>query len=427
MITQWRFDQGREQYHVFDNIVEISKVLVELEGVDPRSTPCPIRNHFKSSDPTWSFPPDRPNYTAWRNYARTFSLLLLAPCGREVETIEPTDICREIALGPGGNIPTFDDYLSFLFGHWAYPHPAFEEYDPNAMVTFPLLCILKLLASKIQRGQEGSLSMDEIGELLIGNAVTGLEPLSDYDSLAQTTYVLEGDEKRQLRELLNFIAQGTCLNWSDQRLYLVIGAKEVIDLINQIKTDDFVLRASRREQLLAIASLPPATKAIFPPSNPMRSLPQEEEFAEGSSVRQFHLRLERNPKLRSDFLESLPRPLTCDFCSKSMDKIYPWSEDFIEVHHLLPLASAVRIGKTSTSFSDLAPLCPNCHRAVHYAYSEYLKKCDKEDFDDAEEAMACYNDTKKWYAHIESVTNDQSGMPFGLVPDSLLWRLLWKP
>jgi predicted HNH restriction endonuclease len=57
----------------------------------------------------------------------------------------------------------------------------------------------------------------------------------------------------------------------------------------------------------------------------------------------------------------------------------------------------VKIGKTSTLLSDLVPLCPNCHRAVHYAYSDYLKKMSKDDFDDAKEAIYCYENAKKQY------------------------------
>lgn len=60
-------------------------------------------------------------------------------------------------------------------------------------------------------------------------------------------------------------------------------------------------------------------------------------------------------RLRSD------RFLVCEICSIVPEKVY--GEDTIEAHHRIPLNQV--IGSRKVMPSDLAMLCPNCHRAVH--------------------------------------------------------------
>ena len=392
----WRFDQGRTEYHAFDSIVALSKALVVLAGTNPSAQPCPLRTHFKSSSPIWEFPPNKPEYTAWRNYARTFALLMLAPNGREVATIQPTAICKELAKGSKGQIPTFDDYLLILLGQWCYPHPAFNEYSNTSIKIFPILAILKMLIAMDQSNSVPKLSPDDAFQLLVNNNVTGEEPINHFSSLTKRLITRKSDERRQLRELLKFVSQGSIFTWSDGQIHLAINQSEAMQIIPDPKISSSSLLKSRKNQLFQISSLPspPGTKIPLTTAAVPR---EDEEFIEGKKIRAFHVKIERNPKLRSDFLKTLPKPWTCDFCTKSMDKIYPWSKDFIEMHHLLPLASAVKIGKISTLLSDLVPLCPNCHRAVHYAYSNHLKKMSKDDFADEKEARYCYENAKKQY------------------------------
>jgi hypothetical protein len=395
-MAMWRFDQGRTEYHAFESIVELAKALVTLAGKNPSAKPCPIRSYFKSSSPIWDFPPNTSEYTAWRNYARTFALLMLAPNGREVATIQPTDICRELARGTTGLLPTFDDYLQVMLGQWCYPHPAFNEYSHTLNKVFPILAILKMLVALDQNGSDAKLSPDDVFEFLINNNVSGEEPVSFFTSLKKVALPKKSDEKRQVRELLKFISQGSVFTWSAGQIYLAISQAEANQLIKNTKHFTQPPVISRKNQLHQIATLPSTTRtATSLIHTPIRR--DDEEFIEGKKIRAFHVKIERNPKLRADFLKTISKPWTCDFCSKSMENVYPWSKDFIEVHHLLPLASAVKIGKTSTLLSDLVPLCPNCHRAVHYAYSDYLKKMSKDDFDDAKEAIYCYENAKKQY------------------------------
>lgn len=55
------------------------------------------------------------------------------------------------------------------------------------------------------------------------------------------------------------------------------------------------------------------------------------------------------------------RFLVCEICAMVPEKIY--GEDTIEAHHRIPLNQV--IGSKKVMPSDLAMLCPNCHRAVH--------------------------------------------------------------
>lgn len=55
------------------------------------------------------------------------------------------------------------------------------------------------------------------------------------------------------------------------------------------------------------------------------------------------------------------RFLVCEICALVPERIY--GEDTIEAHHRIPLNQVV--GSRKVMPSDLAMLCPNCHRAVH--------------------------------------------------------------
>jgi hypothetical protein len=88
---------------------------------------------------------------------------------------------------------------------------------------------------------------------------------------------------------------------------------------------------------------------------------------EGEPLLFFHLRRERCPALRTAKREAelnAGNPLCCEACGLTSKAAFPGLlEDILEVHHRHPL-SAVD-GSVVTSLSDLALLCPNCHRAIH--------------------------------------------------------------
>lgn len=52
----------------------------------------------------------------------------------------------------------------------------------------------------------------------------------------------------------------------------------------------------------------------------------------------------------------------CEICGFYSMKMY--GEDYCEVHHLAPLAQLV--DGTETTLDDLAIVCANCHRIIHF-------------------------------------------------------------
>lgn len=92
----------------------------------------------------------------------------------------------------------------------------------------------------------------------------------------------------------------------------------------------------------------------------------EHEAAEGRLLLSRHRRRERSPKLRRQKIEQAKKagvPISCEVCHFNFHVTYgPRGEDFIEIHHILPLHAS---GEIKTKLSDLAMLCSNCHRMIH--------------------------------------------------------------
>lgn len=83
---------------------------------------------------------------------------------------------------------------------------------------------------------------------------------------------------------------------------------------------------------------------------------------EGAILRSVVQRRERNPRNR--LLCIRIHGEKCTVCGIDPKRVYKEAGTFIEVHHLEPVAllSTPRAYDPNT---DLVPLCPNCHRAVH--------------------------------------------------------------
>ena len=71
------------------------------------------------------------------------------------------------------------------------------------------------------------------------------------------------------------------------------------------------------------------------------------------------------------------------------------------MHHLLPLSSGTRVESKGTTFDDLVPICPNCHRAVHRFYDVWLNDNDKKDFKNMEEARVVYQEMKSNFSGLK--------------------------
>jgi predicted HNH restriction endonuclease len=116
-------------------------------------------------------------------------------------------------------------------------------------------------------------------------------------------------------------------------------------------------------------------------------------FVEGNRVKKTHLVIERNNRLRQAYFHTHPSP-HCDVCSLDTRATYPWANRILDLHHLLPLSSGIQVKKSSTTFDDLVPVCPSCHRAIRRFYDQWLCREGLEDFPNETQARVVYRDLK---------------------------------
>lgn len=88
----------------------------------------------------------------------------------------------------------------------------------------------------------------------------------------------------------------------------------------------------------------------------------DDDNLEGAITKREITRRERNPRNRLLCLRIHGH--TCKSCGLTPSSLYGTAGSIIEVHHLQPLSSLGEPRKYDPR-TDLAPLCPNCHRAVH--------------------------------------------------------------
>ena len=395
-MIDWRWDQGRVLYFQFDVLKEIARVLVKYAGKNINDNQ--IASDLKQDLITSSGLPFLPyNYKVNRNYSRVFQCALLATTkGRNGELIV-SDICKELA-GENSRFESADDYLFEVINRFRFPFPAFQEYQNVGTYIYPFCAIIKFLIAQKIAGKEPSLTIQEIGEYIIGNQCTGLEDIDLYKNLHPTSYNLTGDSIRQVREMVIFIGQLSFLKIFDRRIFLdILGEEDAKVLLTQLikpaqkeqyedKVEEFLSLTSIKHSIIISgqASLV-STSGISLPNTGVSDI----EFVEGQRKRVHHLRIERSPMLRRIYIQLHPEPI-CDACKSNIKERYPWTDYMLDLHHLLPLSSVVRTLETGTSLSDMVGLCPSCHRAIHSYYSKWLKENSIEDFRSKKEAMEVY-------------------------------------
>jgi len=381
----WRFDQGRLDYFQFD---EIKRLALALEKIDGIQKPTVDNDILRQALLKYSPRPFAPtNYTVWRNYKRVFGCLLLAT--EVAGTIMCTDLCK--ALASDLKEIDIDDYMGHFATHFYYPSPVFDGYNTKDPQIFPVVAIVKFLLSGYLEKGKTNLTVDEIGSYLIANDVTGLEPLSFYSKLTPQSF--HGD-LRQTRELTRFISQFSFLKWNNPNLYLeVTNNKEAFQIekllaphLNSRQPDAGaeVLNLGSHFQSTALGDLTISQVNVI-----------DTEFTEGSKIRVTHLRTERSAKLKEFYFSNFSNPHICDMCFMDTEKRYPWADRIIELHHLLPLSSPIRVDAGKTSIKDIVGICPSCHRATHKFYSKWLKQSGLRDFKDYDEARFVYDKAKQ--------------------------------
>ena len=393
MPVSWRWDQGRLTYFQFDKLRSIATVLVTLENSLINATPDPLRGTLVSQTGL-PFLPDAEEYRIWRNYGRVFGCACLAAnIGNRLVT---TEICRRLASGADDDLLSVDEYLAYLVPRFYFPSPVFQGYEPTAERVFPYCVVLRYLLASVGNGGGAQLGLQDVFSKLIGNNCSGSEPLSFYGSLSPTGYSQAGDGVRQVREMLIFLSQFSFLKWAHDTLFFDVELatpSALLQLERLTRPIERERNSERRLELLAIGGMEDAGDLGV--AIPSREMPSDVVFTEGKKVRVTHLRTERSARLRRLLFDTLPRPFLCNMCDKNMRQRYPWVENLLEIHHLLPLGSPIRTDETGTSLADLAALCPNCHRSVHRYYRDWLSKEEAGDFRDYDEARSVYREAKE--------------------------------
>ena len=395
-MIDWRWDQGRVLYFQFDVLKEIARVLVKYAGKNINDNQ--IASDLKQDLIVSSGLPFLPeNYKVNRNYSRVFQCALLATTrGRNGELIV-SDICKELSR-ENSRFESADDYLFEVINRFRFPFPAFQEYQNVETCIYPFCAIIKFLIAKKIKGEESSLTIQEIIEYIIGNQCTGLEDIDFYKHLRPTSCNLTGDSIRQVREMVVFIGQLSFLKIFDRRIFLdILGEEDAKVLLTQLikpiqkkqyddKIEEFLsLTSIRHNVIIPGQTTLVTTSGISLPNTDVSDI----EFVEGRRKRVHHLRIERSPMLRRIYIQLHPEPI-CDACKSNIKERYPWTDYMLDLHHLLPLSSVVKTLETGTSLSDMVGLCPSCHRAIHSYYSKWLKENSIEDFRSKKEAMEVY-------------------------------------
>ena len=371
-------------YFRYDMIKRIAGVLCSLENADLRTNPDPLRSRLVASTDL-PFAPQ--NYKVWRNYKRVFGACLLAT---DIDGhLICTEFCHRIAA-PSPDDMAADFYFGSFIRRFYYPAPIFEGYAHNGPQHFPGCAILKFLLARLKNGQKPTVTVDEIIGFIVANNRTGEETVESYTGLKAQKYIPANEEIRQVRELVRFVSQISFLKWVEPHLYLDVDATNstsIRDIEKIAEPEKHERNPDASRELLAIGRT--GGFGLIP----LIPVPADNDdllFSEGKPKRVTHLRYERSARLRDLYFKAGKPPFLCDMCRLDATKRYPWTANLLEVHHLLPLASPLRIEKRSTSLSELVGICPNCHKATHLFYQRWLDGKKQDDFVSYQEARAVY-------------------------------------
>lgn len=390
-MVEWRWDQGRVLYFQFDVIKEIAKVLVRFENrnINDDSIDEELRTSLMSNVGMPFAPYD---YKVNRNYGRVFQCMMLAR--NENDSLVVSDLCKLLSEDDSA-VSSCDEYLYEIVKRFRYPNPAFQAYEAETPRVYPFCAVIKYLIAQREMGNEAKISLEDICQLIIGNSCSGTEDIDFYKQLKPSGYIATGDGLRQLREMLAFISQLSFLKAFRGSLYLdVEDDGDVQNIIENVLQPYIVTpMADRTEEFCQLTKMAKRlilpNQAITPKGTRTPLNISDLEFTEGKKVRVMHLRIERSPLLRRFYIATHPEPV-CSACEMRVQVKYPWVDYMLDLHHLLPLASVVKISNEGTSLEDMVGLCPSCHRAIHTYYRKWLKANNQNDFRSKKEAMNVY-------------------------------------
>jgi HNH endonuclease len=394
-MRMWHWDQGHLAYFDFDALKRISEFVIKHDFKAATKASLVASTGLSFAAPA--------THSHWRQYSRALKLsFLVSEIGDDVVS---TPVAAILAR-PGAVI--CDEYLYFLVRATTDPSPALTGWTPDANFRYPLLFALKYLLTKVAIGQDEPTSINELIGAYVKTGFVGDEDdakfigaVSNNDDFEAFGKAIADDPRRQGRESLKVMSQFSFLQVRANKIIVSL-AKEDAASIFEDATAIIGPRASDSEaEIRRLANLfkGGSTSDIFEYPNTTVSDLTASGFNEGTKVKKTHLVIERNSRLRRDFF-ALNTSAKCDVCAVDTKKTYPWTERVLDVHHLLPLSSGTRVTGQSTTFDDLVPVCPNCHRAIHRYYDWWLKEKKQLDFLGRDEARAVYDLVKTTFPGI---------------------------
>jgi hypothetical protein len=386
----WHWDQGRLEYFEFDVLRRMSQFCLNNDFANASRDELQIAIGL-----SFDAGPNAP----WRNYARTFKSMFIVSNSGGVAL--PTPVAARLAVA--GQV-TSDEYFHFVAQATTEPSPALSGYDANAEFRYPLLFALRYILTKLAT-RHGSTAT--FAELIGAYAVSGFrgdESQSEFISLLgrESEFALIGKNNRQPREsLLRTISQVSYLHTRNGTIEATIHPDDAHEAFEELSPIGGPFESDPDAELRRRAAFfrDGSTLSFFEYPQTVLSEVAQAGFREGGRVAKTHLVIERNARLRKEYFGQFD-PTICDVCRMDTRKTYPFKNSILDLHHKLPLASGTRIEAKGTVISDLVPVCPTCHRAVHHFYGIWLKDSGKLDFDSRLQANEVYDSMKtKFIGH----------------------------
>jgi hypothetical protein len=385
----WHWDQGRLAYFDFDALRTISRYVQAHDFKQATRTGLQAATGLPFAAPA--------THSPWRNYSRVLKLCLLVS---EVQGVaQPTPVAA--LLAQTGTV-TSDEYFHFLAQASTEPNPALEAWTPTAEFRYPLLFTLKYILSKAAVGTTPSATLDEIIGAYRVSGFAGHEDDTAFIGILgnDQAYHQSGESapdalRRQARESIKVLCQISYLHLKNNRVFINLDKKDALKAFGELNPIGGPRAADRDAEIRRLAGLfaGGSTLDFFDYPNTVVTEVVESGFQEGTKVQKTHVTIERNSGLRKAFFQANPTTV-CDVCDLDTQQTYPWTERVMDLHHLLPLSSGTRVVGNATTFEDLVPLCPSCHRGVHRYYDNWFRTQQRRDFQSRDEAVAIYNQVK---------------------------------
>ncbi len=388
----WHWDQGHTAYFQLDNLRLIAGYVIKHDFKQATKANLLVATGLPFPAPA--------SHSSWRQYSRALKQgLLISERGGAAE---PTPIA--VLLAQPGAV-TSDEYLHFLAQVSSEPSPALSGWNSNGPLRFPLLFSLKYLLAKTAIGRTEATPINEIIGAYLVSGFDGSEEQLQFAALlsAQAGYASKGanvleSSRRQARESIRALSQISYLFVSQQNIVVTLAKQDAADIFDDLSPVGGPREADGDAEIRRLAHLfgQGSVHDFFEFPNTVISNVAESGFLEGTKVQKTHVTIERNAGLRTAYFKRYPTTV-CDVCTLDTRATYPWTERVMDLHHLLPLASGARVEKSGTTFDDLVPVCPSCHRAVHRYYGDFFKKHKQRDFTSRDEALTIYRDVKRTF------------------------------